>query len=488
MPPGETPDGCGQDARAPKSGVWSTEIMRAWLIAVLLALFAGDALARATFVIDITDPPDTGFNDSTPVKPVGGNSGTTLGQQRLNALNFAAGLWGELLDSPVPIIVRATFSPITNTTNPCTETGGLIGLAGPMGFVADFTNAPLSHVAYPIALANALAGHDLNINVADIRAQFSSDVDGPFCLGDTSWYYGLDGNHGSDVDLVTLIMHELAHGLGFLGNVNVTTGAFTGGVPSVFDIHTFDDSAGVRWDQMSSQQRLASMTNTGHLAWDGALTTAHAAAYLHSVSVLDVNAPFMRTFGIGTATFGAPLGQLTISGDVSEARDGCSVPDAALDGRWALVDRGTCNFVVKAKNVQTAGAIGMIVIDNRADTCIPPGMGGTDESISIPAVSVNQADGNALRAQLANGVNVTLRPDALRRAGMTANGFPKLYAPCTIKPASSLWHFDVTAVPPLLMEPGIAGSLQHVPDLTLDALRDIGWHIGSPQGRTILRR
>jgi hypothetical protein len=47
----------------------------------------------ATIVIVNGNAAGVGFNDPTPVAPVGGNPGTTLGQQRLNAFEYAASLW-----------------------------------------------------------------------------------------------------------------------------------------------------------------------------------------------------------------------------------------------------------------------------------------------------------------------------------------------------------------------------------------------------------
>ena len=35
-----------------------------------------------------------GFNDPTPAAPIGGNPGTTVGEQRLNAFRHAAEIWG----------------------------------------------------------------------------------------------------------------------------------------------------------------------------------------------------------------------------------------------------------------------------------------------------------------------------------------------------------------------------------------------------------
>jgi hypothetical protein len=480
-------------------------------LAILLT--TGSAFARVTITIQNNDAAGLGFNDPTAATPVGGNPGTTLGEQRLNAFKFAAGIWGEILDSSVPIVISASFSPINSPANPCTSTSAILGQASAVGFFIDFTNAPLPHVAYPVALANSLAGRDLNPNVADINAQFNALVDNPTCLGATNWYYGLDGNHGIHIDLVSVLLHEFAHGLGFAGNISTDSGNFIGGggTPSVFDIHTFDTQAGLRWDQMSSQQRLVSMLNTGHLAWDGPLTKAHAATLLKPIAVLSVNSPspLAHGFDIGTASFGAAADKTTVTADIVAATDaadfigpsttdGCSAYTnvSAVAGKWALVDRGgnaagepPCTFVLKAKNAQDAGAIGIIIADNRQETCLPPGMSGTDASITIPVVSISQIDGGVIRTQIANGVNATLHTDATHLAGATEQGYPRLYAPCTLARGSSIYHFDITANPSLLMEPFISDDLNHTPDLTLDELRDIGWKITPPQGgRTILRR
>jgi hypothetical protein len=174
--------------------------------------------------------------------------------------------------------------------------------------------------------------------------------------------------------------------------------------------------------------------------------------------------------------------------------DGCSAftNASAVAGKWALVDRGplngNCTFVLKAQNAQAAGAIGVIIADNRKDTCFPPGMSGSDASITIPVISITQDDGAAIRAQVGNGVNATLHVDPTELAGVTTEGFVKLYAPCTVAAGSSIYHFDTTATPNLLMEPFISDDLTHAVDLTIDELREIGWPITQPTGRTILKR
>src|SRR6266478_8494351 len=106
--------------------------------ALLLTLIVGllgssSAFGSVTIVIQNGDSPGVGFNDTTPVAPVGGNSGTTLGQQRLNAFQFAANVWGATLSSGPPIVVQASWVAL-----PCTAGEGTLGSAGATSTQHDF--------------------------------------------------------------------------------------------------------------------------------------------------------------------------------------------------------------------------------------------------------------------------------------------------------------------------------------------------------------
>jgi hypothetical protein len=220
----------------------------------------------ATITIVNNDGAGEGFNDPAQRTPEGGNAGTTLGQQRLNLFNQAALIWGAFLDSNVPISVRAQFNPLT----PCTSGGGVLGSAGPLNFARDLSAFPFANTWYHIALANKLAGGDVDTANPDITATFNSSID-TGCLGGSSrFYYGFDGTSpGGTVNLLIVLLHELGHGLGFSSLINSSTGAFNSGFPDIYSRFLFDRSLNLFWAQMTDAQRAASALSTGNVLWDG---------------------------------------------------------------------------------------------------------------------------------------------------------------------------------------------------------------------------
>ena len=149
----------------------------------------------------------------------------------------------------------------------------------------------------------------------------------------------------------------------------------------------------------------------------------------------------------------------------------------ALNGKIALINRGTCTFVSKCLAAQAAGAIGVMIMNN-LPSGLPP-MGGSDPTITIPCVGISQAEGNAIIANLGGGVNVTLGLHATLQAGADNSGRPLMYSPNPFAGGSSVSHWDVTMTPNALMEPAINNSLHDTVDLTKALFVDIGWFPGS---------
>ena len=246
---------------------------RALLLALLVGIIcSSNAFATATIVIQNNDAAGVGFNDPTPVAPIGGNSGTTLGQQRLNAFQFAANIWGATLAGGPTITVRATWAALD-----CTPNSAVLGSAGTTNIFRNFTNAPVANTWYPTALANALSGNDLNGSNAEISARFNLNIGTPGCLENKPWYYGLDNQHGVNrVNLVSVLLHEFGHGLGFASFTDEETGAQAQGIPSIYDRFLLDNTTGKTWPQMTDAERVASAINSGNLVWNGPQVIADA--------------------------------------------------------------------------------------------------------------------------------------------------------------------------------------------------------------------
>ncbi len=250
----------------------------ALFVASILAMEISSPLLSATITLKYNEQLNAGFTDPSPREPVGGNNGTTLGQQRLNVFNYAASLWGKMIHSNVMIVVEASFEYL-----PCSSFSALLGAAGSARVFANFPKAPKREVWYPSALANALEGRDISPADADITAEFNTRLDeDPNCLGGRGWYYGLDHNAGSSIDFLNMLMHEMAHGLGIQAFIDVATGRFMAGRPGIYDYFVRDLTKDLTLPEMATdEQRRSTMINWGNVAWDGQRVTSQAWSLLN---------------------------------------------------------------------------------------------------------------------------------------------------------------------------------------------------------------
>lgn len=453
--------------------------------ALALSLAAAPAAAQSARIIVVNvDAPGVGFNDPTPAAPVGGNPGTTRGQQALNVFQTAANRWAANLQSKQVITVVATFTPLQ-----CTQTGGVLGAAGANWFFRDAAPAaggqPLEpNTWYPSALAEKRTRLDLSTaadpdDPFDIFTLFNSQLGVGNCLVGSGWYFGLDNNQPSNlIDLLSVVMHEFGHGLGVsVGPTRGDTGVRGAGLPSVWESRMLDLTTGKRWIDMTNAERAASARNTSGLVWAGQQVTNVVPSVLGPA--LTISGSSIPTEDVQAASFGPAVTDFT--GNVVAPLDGngsslgCAPygPAANTAGNVVLVDRGLCNFTVKVKNAQNAGAVAVLVANNASGL---PSMGGADATITIPSWGVSQAVGTALKA--AQPTSITIASTRKLRAGTSA-GYARLFAPNPFQGGSSVSHFDTTLTPSVLMEPSITPDLtvrvKNPFDLTLALLRDIGW-------------
>lgn len=117
----------------------------------------------------------------------------------VTAYDHAASIWADILVSPVPIKVNVSFFPLG---------ANALGITFPNGR-RDFPNAPVANTWYASALANSIAGNELNPGENDIDIYFSNGA---------NWYTDTTGVPAANQhDFVSVALHELGHGLGFVG-------------------------------------------------------------------------------------------------------------------------------------------------------------------------------------------------------------------------------------------------------------------------------
>jgi len=125
--------------------------------------------------------------------------------------------------------------------------------------------------------------------------------------------------------------------------------------------------------------------------------------------IVDPPSSAAGTYVASGAAFGPTPTEAGFSGAIELVNDGVSAPPTGTPtdgcesftltaGAIALIDRGLCGFTQKVANAQAAGAGAVIVVNNVAGA--PITMGGTDATITIPAVMVSLTDGTTIKAGL----------------------------------------------------------------------------------------
>jgi hypothetical protein len=256
----------------------------------------------------ITVVPGEGFDDPAspdPASSMGGNSGNNLGEQRFIAFQYAADIWAALISSPLEIRVGADFTALE-----CDETSAVLGAAGPNTVHGNFAGVPLANTWYTQALANSLAAMDLDPDTDDVGAVFNSVI-GTSCPFPTVWYYGLDANGpGGTIDFVTVVLHELAHGLGFLSLVDLSTGQRLAGFNDIFMRQLEDHSTGKLYSAMTNAERVSASKNAGSLHWVGAEVIAASGILtdgVHPSGHVEMYAPNPQEPGASVSHFSPEL-------------------------------------------------------------------------------------------------------------------------------------------------------------------------------------
>lgn len=453
--------------------------MRRALWLCLALAWTSRVQARADFVLR---GEGAGFADSTPVQPVGGNSGSTLGEQRRLALARALEIWGEALDSPIPIIVQATFPELS-----CTDRGAVLGQAYAWQYMRNLPGAA-DELYYASALADRIVGRDISEGAPDLAIELNASVDGACAEVAGRWYYGFDGATPSgDNDLIQVALHELAHGFGFSSSIDPATGEsqFSNGI-DVYTSHILDLDRSQHWDALTPSERVSSAANVRRLVFDGenaqALARGRLATGVPSLALSPLPAGVSLERAVSDVELATNPAKSPVSGPmvVASPTDACSGPlRNDVRGKVVLLEGGPdCHWQDGLAALAAGGAVGAVFLVSApaSSPAEPLDAYGYGSPVSVRAVTVAETTGVAINQAILHGtVTATLAGEADATLGTDAQGHPLLFASQPALQGSSLSHFDSIARPNLLMEAYVQGGSNHDVDITLAVLRDIGW-------------
>lgn len=140
------------------------------------------------------------------------------------AFEYAINIWEHIIESPVPIYMRANWRTLDRN---------VLGSCGPSDYLTNFESIPHKDRYYPVAIAEKISKKQISgFDNPDMTATFNKTVD---------WYFGTDGNVPDSLyDFATVVLHEVAHGLGFTGFFFVNENLGTYGYYDIGEAAAFD--------------------------------------------------------------------------------------------------------------------------------------------------------------------------------------------------------------------------------------------------------
>lgn len=194
------------------------------------------------------------------------------------AFQNAVNIWSSLLESPVTINVLAIWAPLSSSTSGF-ET---LGSASPISFYANFDGALKTGVYYPTALAEKMAGKNLNETMLDPSTGAGYEIVANF-NSNANWDYSPSSVGAGKVHFTTVVLHELGHGLGVYDtyadtNNSGSYGLFDSTVPTLYDVFVESNSGRILNLANKSSTMATSLTgNNGNITYNSALATANNA-------------------------------------------------------------------------------------------------------------------------------------------------------------------------------------------------------------------
>jgi len=339
-------------------------------------------------------------------------------------INNAALFWADSVRSTVPITVNVNAVNLS-----CNYSYNSFVDTQPPAAAINFPNAPLANTYYPIALANALAGVDLQPATADIELNLNKKmVTNFFC---PHWYLGYDDNYSFlEFSLYFETMQDIAHGLGLIPLGNLMTGQKLNGYNDVYWTKLKSEKSNTMLTDLTDQQARDVARDSLNLAFKGEKSWAAAENITYS-RTSDAILLFSRSYESRALTGShvhestGPLQLMTI-----DLRGAIPQTDVALAMLEDLGWKSTRNAEPVIQSQQT--------ININEDTSY---------ALSLADLIVIDEDTAALSVQFQSGSNYTLNGNTLTP---TANFFGTLTVPVSVSDAeytSAVFNLEITVLP-----------------------------------------
>lgn len=231
--------------------------------------YAGDKISRI-----YVPPPDEFFRKSVK----GGGTITVyysgFTSQAKTAFEYAKSILESILPAGTKITMQASYEKIS--------VAGVLGNTVITGYAGGWGIDALNPRAYyPVALAEKIAGVSLNPDLqGDMVLRINNTI---------PWYFGTDGKTpDTKYDLVTVVLHEICHGLGFFDSMN-TDGSYgfygSGSVPMIYDTFLEDVTGRKLTDTLQIQNNsvaLGSLLTGGQVWFKGIIQKSRVKVYAPS--------------------------------------------------------------------------------------------------------------------------------------------------------------------------------------------------------------
>lgn len=306
-----------------------------------------------------------------------GESCVTFPEDAKAVFERAAEIWSSYIVTNVPITIEACWASLG---------AGYLGYSA-SNMRSNFTNAPHLDTWYNASLANSFAGVDLDPEDYDSYITYNSDV---------SFYYGLDGNTPSNKsDLLSVVLHEMAHTLNFSGALHYDSGnGFYQTHPGIYDRFTEigDGTALISYSNPSTQ--MGSALTSDDVWFNG--TNANAANGNSRVKLYTPStwSPGSSYSHLDYSTYNnTPNGLM-----VYQLTDGEAIHDPGDITLGILEDMGwtiytpppVCSYTISPLNANFTplGASNAILIESTPDGCVN---GSWDASENLSWVTITSA-------------------------------------------------------------------------------------------------